>query len=329
MSKYCLDIALDEDIWDIADILELCAYRCGEASIENVGRIFDVRRENEETDFEGANLEMETYLVDLYSEIADRSSQVGASYPFTYSPCQTKLILKSPDDLTEGAYVYLFCLILSNIPKKKLDNIAISNSERNLFEYCSVVAVAGSFNAHSYHFGFPCDDNSGFLDRLKHIFEDTLNNGKVIDSLRPGSSPYIKDGELDVIAWPIDWRPGHTLYLTQCASGANWKSKSLMHFKASDEFEQWFSRKPDAQMNVGISIPFDLHPEFGADRKDIEEVNSVKFGYILWRFTLPPAIDKGISLFNAGTSHIDKIEKLADLKTWVIAQREQIGEAIL
>lgn len=325
MSKYCLDISLNENIWIIVDILELCAYHCGEASIENIGRLFDIRREHEDEDYEGKDTLLDTYLDNLYAEVAYRIEQIGDAYPFDYSSCETKLVFKNSDDLSPGSYVYLFCLILSNISSKKINNITITNNERNLFEYCSVAAVAGTFNAHAYHFGFPCDDNSGFLNRLKTIFEDNLQNGKVVSQFHAGSSPYIKDGELDVIAWPTNWRPGHPLHLIQCASGANWETKSLMHFKATREFDEWFTRTPNIQMSVGISIPFDLHPEHNGTRKDIESLRSVKFGYILWRNTLPGAVNKGVLLFNQGNAHVDKISKLNDIKTWVVLQRNAIG----
>ena len=321
MSQYCIDISLDEDIWNLIDILELCAYHCGKASIENLGRIFDIRREHEDHDFEDKDVSLDTFMQNLYDEISYRIDNIGDAYPFTYSPCDTNLVFKEDAFLTSGSYIYLFCLLLST----KHINITITNHERNLFEYCTIVASSGTFHANACHFGFPRTNNSGFLTRLKEIFEDTIGDGEVRDNFPIGVNPNVKDGKIDVIAWPIEWRSGYPIYFVQAASGHNWESKSMKEFKDLTQLTNWFSRLPSSQINVAIAIPHDLYPRYNGTRRQTEQYYATLFGAILWRFSLPKAIDAGEQLYLSGKVIVEKLNELNEIKTWVISQRSSIG----
>lgn len=322
-NSYCLNISLDKEVWDLVDMLELCAYHCGEASIENIGRIFDTRREHEDLDYEDHETTQDEYTTALYDEVAYRVDKIGDAYPYTYSDCETKLVYKDEEDQTDGSYVYLFCLLLSTY---KIAGIEVLNDERNLFESCTVIGSAGLFQGNSCHFGFPRPNNNGFLERLKEIFEDDIGDGKVREHFEIGVNPNMKDGKIDVITWPLNWRDGHPIYFVQAAAGFNWEDKPPKPFADISKLTHWFSTMPTSKIIDVLAIPHDLHPKrWAPTRADTEKYYSTLYGPMIWRFTLPPNVNKGMALLTEA-SIIEHIDKLDEIKEWVETQRSLIGK---
>jgi hypothetical protein len=118
----------------------------------------------------------------IYVLLEQRIERVGEeNYPFTLTDNGSRFFLKP--ELTNSAYIYLFCLLLSH-PKE--DDVLtgdytpnIGDNERKLFQSCSTVAAAGFVDGNAISFGFPRPDGSGFYDKLTEVYTSLIEDGQI------------------------------------------------------------------------------------------------------------------------------------------------------
>ena len=214
----------DQD-WMNADWLEfkVLSSEFDVYSLDDFQSVLEELQDVESEDFCESDNDFQNKIEQIIREINLREQHLGSTYPFRFSDDGKSLILKHT--LNEGCYVYLFCLIISHHNRREilLVDPPMNNTVRDLFQICATLAGAGKVNGSAISFGFPRPSTTPFLDALKEAYAK-IGEGEVISKFRLGQSKYVKDSEIDIIAWqyqPVNL-PGKYYVLGQAASGANW-----------------------------------------------------------------------------------------------------------
>lgn len=320
-------LPLDGNAQEICDWFELytLASNFYSANFSELSRMWDKRRNIEDSDFEGKKakaLEEDDFLEAVYQIVRDRSEYLGYSYPFSISDNGEELIF-SQADLNEGGIIYIFCLFISNTNNKAIFNddsfFSVDSEIRNhLFPACATWAAAGEVEGNAYSFGFPRPDQSGFLPKLAIIYQH-FSDGQPICTPLPGVSISPKDEQIDIIAWkPRRDRAAGTHYLLgQVASGSDWKTKPMIG--AIRPFhENWFAPIPASTPTPAIFIPFNIIPTQNESLQERLFVLTKTFGNVYYRYCIPYLAQKGLEL-GRSQKHLT-VERLDDIKkinSWI------------
>ncbi|MEI7867359.1 MAG: hypothetical protein WCI11_05670 [Candidatus Methylumidiphilus sp.] len=291
------------------------------AGFHELARAWDKRKISEDTDFEGNSAESQEFLDGVCQEIQSRMDKLSECYPFQFSDTDEELIFLN-DALNDGSKIYVFCLFISHINNKVIfDNpsfYVIDNRVRSLFQACATWAAAGLVKGHSYSFGFPRHDHSGFLKKLAIIYQN-FGDGRVRQTSPPGVSKSPKDEEIDVIAWHprADFSPGTYYILGQAASGDDWRNKSIKG--AIEAFHSnWFGMQPASTPTPAIFIPFNITPVQRENISDWLWVLTNRFGDIYYRLLIPTLARKGLELSQSHKNlAIERVEDITELSNWL------------
>lgn len=316
-------------ILDWLEFSVLCSeYRI--ASIADLTREWDKRRNTEQSDFEESNSTEDVFLDQIQTALRDRMRILTESYPFTLS--DTGESLELVEDLTQDQYAYLLCLLFSHDREGEVLSGEylpdLTYHVRDLFQICATLAAAGISRGSAISFGFPRPDRSAFLNKLKEVYA-AFGEGKVVDQVPLGAPPEVKDDDIDVIAWGTrqDGGPGKFYLLGQVASGANWLSKSVRG--AVELFHKtWFSNPwPASTPTPAMFVPFCVYPTSqGESRNERLLFLTNKFGYFYYRYMVAPLVKEGISLAEKKTEGviIERVDEFKNVIAWVDEQLLQI-----
>jgi hypothetical protein len=257
-----------------ADVMELSAFyaKTGVTLLSGLTNTLDIGQD-EYTNVNSAVVTREGLLNGVVAVLESRSRELGSAYPFELDG--TGSSLKFLEVGSWGKILYVISLILSHLPASTavLEQAGLTPSAQEIvslrrwFQYCSTASTAAEVGGHAWAFGWPRPDQSGFLDKLREIWE-VLNDGEVRSSPPAGSPKSPKDDEVDIIAARrrTDGLVGFPILLAQVASGENWKAKSLRTAAEKMFFPEWFSMTPASQVLVYQVIPFTA--ERTTDRRD-------------------------------------------------------------
>ena len=325
----------------LSDWIELrtLADKDGEFRLSRLMRYWDTQREHEESDSEGLFAEedntdedgisggdVDKFLDAITDELGERAGQLGSSYPFEFSHDGNRFRLKN--DLSLGEWTYIFCLLFEHHAKGDLWSGAwlpeINNSVRDIFQACSTLAAAGQVQGSAISFGWPRPENNPpFLAKLKDVYTK-FGEGKPRDEPLPGSSPMVKDEEIDVIAWRPrpDKTPGTIYMLGQVASGDNWLNKSIKGGSIDFFHTTWFEIQPPSEPLAAIFIPHAVPPKGEGNRKDRMALLTAKFGMIFDRMLLPSMAQAGyvLSQENRPNFYIERVADSPKVALWVRQQ---------
>ena len=241
----------------------------------------DVRPFDEETGEELDESILETHRygpVDaVFGELQYRERVLGEAYPFTVD--RNLLGLTWVDDVTAvpGRAVYLFCLLASAIRENRIQPPdllqAATSGIANLFQVCACLAAGGYTAGEVVSFGFPRPTGTAFLPALRATYA-RFGAGTVKQNIPSGFPVATKDDGIDVIAWRDhpDRMPGKLYLLGQCASGIDWRTKSVVD--RIESFHGWFSEQPARHCLPSMFIPFTLH-------RDLLDDPATTFGEML------------------------------------------------
>ena len=176
----------------------------------------------------------------------------------------------------------------------------------------------------SVSFGWPRPTREPFLEKLREIYT-LFGEGNVVDTARPGVSPWVKDEEIDVIAWrPMADRGAGTMYLLgQVASGDNWEGKSIKGGPIDSFHHNWFRPPPPSVAQSAIFIPHAVPPvQMSGTRRERLAAITVRFGTVFDRLRLPAATQKGLDLHNEQRQNvrIERVDDIAVIGHWVNEQ---------
>ena len=287
-------------------------------------------REDEATgdEYDQSIIEIErNRLIDrVFDELHYRQQVLGDAYPFS--------VRKSPPALEHvrgaakapGHVVYLFCLLASSIRENRIHPADVTQLAQReiptLFQVCSCLAAGGYVVGEVASFGFPRSSGSGFVAALKTTYE-RFGSG-VVRSVGPGTPSSVKDEGIDVIAWRDhpDHLPGKTYLLGQCASGTEWRDKSVVD--RIPQFHGWFSTPPATYCQPSMFIPFTLHrdladdPETTFDRlrhsRFVREER--RYGIVFDRFRIAHFAGACLQL-SEEKPVVDGRDRFDDVRTWV------------
>jgi hypothetical protein len=312
--------------------------------LSKLKRFWDTQRETEDsdpsglhavevdTDTEGASGEDDdSFISSITDELADRENALKDSYPFVFESERFKL----KDNLSEGAYIYLFCLLISHWKADEILNGSwvpeINNAVRDLFQACSTLAAAGFVFGCSISFGWPRpNENPAFLAKLNEVYA-IFGEGIPVNEVPAGASPYVKDSEIDIIAWkPRPDNAAGTFYmLGQVASGDNWEHKSISGGSVKYFHETWFQKKPSSEATPSIFIPQTIEEKWGGKRNERIAQETHRYGIIIDRLILPFCAKIGIDLKDSplNTFHIERRDEITHVKHWVDANKVSLQAA--
>jgi hypothetical protein len=311
---------------DWLELAVLC-HEYGIYSFEKLSRIWDTQRNSEDQDPEGDDSTVENFIVLVRSEIQKRSELLCESYPFRFSSSGESLEFDD-SQASSGGWIYLFCLILSHPSQGNIFNgeylPKITHAVRNYFQACATFAAAGEVSGNAYAFGFPRPDGSGFLEKLRVIYQHFGEGTKIVESVPPGAPYSQKDAQIDVIAWrsTSDNAAGKSYLLGQVASGKNWDTKSIKGGPIDSFHNAWFQRSPASTPTSSIFVPFCYGNLVDGTNAESVNHNTYEFGSIFYRFRIPQLAEKGLTLASQDINIV--VERLDDLKMVISWVKEQI-----
>ena len=223
-----------------------------------------------------------------------------------------------------GHTAYILSLVLSNLRALSpiLDGSGLHPDEaevrrlREFFQYVATAALASEIGGSAWSFGFPRPDGTGFLEKLRQIWQ-TLGDGSV--ERQPGAPQRPKDDQVDVFAARPhpDRLPGFPLAAAQVATGANAREKSLKgHLGAFKS--RWFAPQPVTDFLAYMIVPF-----AAADDQFLDDVRVM--GNVLHRLRVPCRVAEAAELVEAGET-IEGYDRLQEAVQWVTDYRERARE---
>jgi hypothetical protein len=276
----------------------------------------------------------------LFEELEYRRQVLGEAYPFAVD--SRRLILdRTPVDpeAQAGQVVYLFCLLASAIREKKLKLVEdIDATERGIadaFQICACLAAGGYISGEVTSFGFPRQTGDGFLPALRDAYH-RFGIGEVRAEIPDGLPESLKDGGIDVIAWRDhpDGMPGKIYLLGQCASGRNWKSKSVVEY-IEQLHGSWFTLQPASHSMPAMFIPFTFHCDMPEERrgpfltavKNAYWYHEKRFGIIFDRLRIAHFAHSCMSATDETRSRVDGVDRFANVQAWVAQALHVFGLA--
>lgn len=279
-------------------------------------------------------------FVDItFEELQYRFKLLGDSYPFEVDAARQRLARRSDEHAAlPGQVVYLFCLLASAIRERRLQaENALSQAEQDIadaFQVCACLAAGGYLNGEVSSFGFPRATGTGFLTALRETFS-RFGIGRVRenDEIPDGLPTSLKDGGIDVIAWRNhpDGMPGKLYLIGQCASGLQWRDKSVVDYL--EQFHgSWFTQPPAVYSTPAMFIPFPFHHDI-AERsgpylvavKNRSWYEEKRFGIIFDRLRISHFANACMAFAADHRERVDGSDRFDQVVNWVRTTRQTAG----
>lgn len=256
--------------------------------------------------------------------VKTRQDVLGLAYPFELDREGTTLTCLF-DGESLGCSSYILSLVLSHLsavsPVLRATRLHPSENDarrlREYFQYVATAALAAEVQGQAWSFGSPRPDHSGFLPKLKEIWQE-LRDGIV--EVQAGAPERPMDDQIDVFAARThrDELPGFLLATAQVATGKNAWTKSLKGHL--DAFKQrWFHTQP-----VTGFIPYMIVPFAIADKKFLDRVRTM--GNVLHRLRVPRRVAEAEQLARSGVS-IEAYDRLPEVAAWAAQYRDRARTA--
>ena len=315
------------DFDQAADFLELAAFFADDrkALVSDLANQAAIGAANDHADLDEEMCNGEEELVSgTVKRMETRRRALDGAYPFKLDH-DGNILTYIPIDDSFGKTAYVLSLVLSNLKALSpiLDGSGIHPSDgevarlRQYFQYFATAALAAEIQGHSWSFGFPRPDGSGFLDKLQRIWQ-TLGDGRV--EAQAGAPRRPKDDQVDVFAARPhpDRLPGFPLAAAQVATGRNAKDKSLKgHLGAFRS--RWFARQPVTEFVAYMIVPFAW-----ADEEFVDNVRVM--GNVLHRLRVPRRVAEARRLVEEGAT-VEGYDRLPEAVQWVADYRRRAETA--
>ena len=263
-----------------------------------------------------------------FGELQYRKQVLGEAYPFIVDTRPLRLNRVADVTSVPGRVVYLFCLLASAIRENRVQPAGlteVATSEiAEMFQVCACLAAGGYTAGEVVSFGFPRPTGTAFLPALRATYE-RFGTGTVRKSVPPGFPASTKDDGIDVIAWRDhpDRMPGKLYLLGQCASGVDWKAKSVVD--RIGQFHGWFSEQPARYWLPSMFIPFTLHRDLPDDpTTTFDEVlanrflrEETRYGIVFDRLRVTHFAGACLRMNDGEQPRVDGRERFGEVQAWV------------
>jgi hypothetical protein len=274
-----------------------------------------------------------------FEELQYRFQLLGDSYPFEVDLARQRLTRRTEEHAAHpGQVVYLFCLLASAIRERRLQaRTELSQAEQDIadaFQVCACLAAGGYLNGEVSSFGFPRATGTGFLAALRDTFS-RFGVGRVRDNdaIPDGLPTSLKDGGIDVIAWRNhpDGMPGKLYLIGQCASGLQWREKSVVEY-IRQLHGSWFTLRPAEYSTPAMFIPFPFHHDI-TERNGpyLEAVKNrfwheePRFGMIFDRLRITHFANTCMAFAEGHRERVDGSARFEQVVNWVSSTRQTAG----
>lgn len=274
----------------------------------------------------------QSWVTNVFEELGYRRACLGESYPFKIDTRRSVLMRTVDDPITHpGQTVYLFCLLASAIRERRLQpKQSLSSVEGRIadnFQICACLAAGGYIVGEVASFGFPRATGTAFLPALREAYQRFgIGQVRATDDIPPGLPTSLKDGGIDVIAWRAlpDGMPGRIYLLGQCASGKNWKAKSVVEY-ISQFHGAWFTVTPAKYSLPAMFIPFPFHhdleePEQGSFTDFIRNrywYEEQRFGIVFDRLRIAHYAHMCMTGSEEARRKVDGTSRFDEVRRWV------------
>ena len=227
---------------ELADFVELMAWRDGKASTTDLSRAIGRIEENDygagAPEEDEAEHDAESAYIEI--EIRDCACGTSASYPFLICG-QGNTLVRQSGKLNCRQLVYLYLLLATRLNMH--DNRMHAGIDGALLFEKVCADVAKSYlgdRAESMVFGMSAQ-TGGFRKRVEDFCRQLGEGGGVKDEVNPN----VKDGKLDVVAWKpfADSCQGKLIIFGQCKTGTNYRDM-LMQLQPDAFCKKWLRDKP-------------------------------------------------------------------------------------
>ncbi|QKJ57618.1 hypothetical protein [Serratia fonticola] len=294
--------------------------------IDDIRSAMELQNDTQDDDIAREDRTLESVIDTVLQEITERQKSLQNSYPFQIEEGGRVVSLLTPfKDITIDQKVYIYCLIFSHVSRSSLITLDrdVLPADRDLMQICSTIAAAGLVRGPSISFGFPRVDRTRFYDKTKQVLV-LLGEGELheLADVNPVHSLSPKDAGIDIISWKptADNRPGKLIYISQVASGNNWKEKPVKTY--IDILTTYWLKHPIlSRMLDAIFIPFDMldDPDNGITADQFLSSQMLKLGTIFYRRRIPALFKEGIDfiqqnqhIFVERVNECDKIHNYVD-----------------
>ena len=247
---------------ELADFIELSAWRDGHASTVSVANALGRTGENDYTNGVPEEDESDRIFEDAYSEIQIRSKACGSGedYPFEIDARGYTFRL-CVDELNRRHILYRYLLLATRLNMKS-DRIHANLDGTRLFEkLCAAIARAYlGTRASSFVFGTAARDRT-FRSKVDELCR-RIGEGRGVKSRVSRST---RDGKLDVVAWKpfADSWPGKIVIFGQCKTGTDYRG--MMAQLQPDAFCTNYLQEHPALLPVRAFFVAEALPRSGAD----------------------------------------------------------------
>lgn len=311
-----------------ADYLELTAFFANDGGAARASDLANAASVGPEEGLGELREEMahgaEEIVTSAVYRIKLRQRALDSTYPFELDR-EGSTVTCVFEEASFGHSTYILSLVLSHLravsPVLADADLHPNDEEvkrmRKYFQYVATAALAAEVQGQAWSFGFPRLDGSGFLPRLKEIWQE-LRDGRV--EAQAGAPERPKDDKIDVFAARThsDKLPGFLLAAAQVATGTNAWTKSLRG-QLGPFRSRWFQAQP-----VTDFIPYMIVPFAIGDEKFVDRVRTM--GNVLHRLRVPRRVAEAEQLARAGVQ-IEAYDRLPEVASWVTRYRSRAGAA--
>ena len=230
---------------ELADFLELTAWRAGGTSAVALSRLLGRLGENDYRAGVPEEDEVDRAAGDAFAELDRRRHDCGGGYPFVLGGEGATVRLDEPRDEEADARhaIYKYLLLATRLNMR--DNRRHAGRDGALlFEELAAETAKGYLGARSESLVFgTAAGTADFPGRIDELCARMGEGGGFRN--RDDTPPRARDGKLDVVAWKpfADRRPGKLIAFGQCKTGTHYRDE-LTQLQPDSFCSKWLHTQP-------------------------------------------------------------------------------------
>ena len=231
-----------EDEHEIADFVELVAWRNGQMSIVDLKRLLGRQDDADYSHGVPEEDEIDVHVDAVFAELDRRYEACAGRYPFSICDGgRTVRMTSSADAGTRTIYMYLLLATRLNMKDNRVHG---GLDGTRLFEEVAADS-AGCYlgnRAKNLVFGTAAQ-GLGFVEKVDVLCRHLGEGGGFSGQGSGGATQ--KDGKLDIVAWTpfSDGQPGKLILFGQCKTGTHYRN-DLTQLQPRSFCDKWFRSPP-------------------------------------------------------------------------------------